>query len=59
MPNYRFLIKDKIVNILKACYRDVRLVVGNFLKGRFTSNLNNLYIVLLLILKAVTLVGAA
>ena len=44
---------------LKAYYKGIRLAVGNSLKGWFTGNLNRLCIVLLLILKIVTLVGAA
>jgi hypothetical protein len=44
---------------LKVCCKGVRLVVGNSLNGRFTSNLKRSYVVLPLILKAATLVGAA
>jgi hypothetical protein len=44
---------------LKAYYKGIRLVVDNFLNRWYTSNLNKLYIVLLLILKVTTLVGAA
>ena len=45
--------------VTKAYYRGVRLAAGNFLNRQFTSNLNRLYIVLLLILKAATPVKAA
>ena len=43
---------------LKTYYRGVKLAAGNSLNNQFTGNLNRLYIVLLLILKAATLVKA-
>src|SRR6266704_680989 len=44
---------------LKAYCRDIKLTIDNSLKGQFTSNINSLYIILPLILKAATPVGAA